>query len=124
MDSTHSGSPIISSDKFLENIGGDPGLCLEILDAALREGDGQLESICRLTGDSDRESATRDLHSLRGASAVFEATALADLLLAMEMECARNGPAAILPQLPALKAESSAYREGLLRLRDELRGLL
>lgn len=43
MNSSDSGFPLIPSAGFLENIGEDPGLGLEILETALREGDGQLE---------------------------------------------------------------------------------
>ena len=122
MPSTDSGSSLISSARFLENIGGDPALGLEILALALKDVEEGAECIRSVRIDTDKKSTIRALHSLRGSSAIFEATALTDLLQSMESECTVGGPAALFSFLGPFESQAATYRDGLLSLMQGLRG--
>lgn len=113
--------PMIDAERFLENMGGDAALCVTIIETGLKEGDGQIAHIRNLTGDSDDEATRRVLHSLRGGSGTFEASSFVRLLQAMESVCEVHGVKSILPHLAAFEAGALAYREGLLRLLEEMR---
>lgn len=124
MNSTDPEFPLISAECFLENMGGDAALCVTIIETGLKEGDEQMARIQNLTGESNGQAALRVLHSLRGGSATFEAVSLVAILQKMETECEVSGVKSILPHLKAFEAEAIAYRKGLLRLMEELRGRL
>jgi len=124
MSSTDPGFPLISAEEFLENMGGDPELCITIIETGLKEGEEQAEQIRSLTAESDGESSRRLLHSLRGGSATFGARSLVALLQMMESACEADGVGAVLPHLGTFEAESRGYQEGLLRLIEEMRARL
>lgn len=124
MKSTDSDFPLMPAERFLENMGGDSALCLEILETGLKEGEEQVVQIRSFHAGSDKVIAMRALHSLRGASATFEAKSLASLLQRMESECEVGGVQSILPHLQEFESEAASYRRGLLCLIEEMRARL
>ncbi len=121
MNATDSDFPLMPAERLLENMGGDSDLCVEILETGLKEGEEQVEQIRNFHADSDRIVAMRALHSLRGASATFEAKSLASLLQRMESDCEVGGVECLVSHRAEFETEVAAYRNGLLCLIKELR---
>jgi len=124
MKSTDPGFPLMDANRFLEYLGGDPALCVDILETGVKEWDAQVTQIKNLNGDSDKEFAIQAMHSLRGGSATFEALSLVALLQKMESACEVHGVSSVLPHLGTFEVEALAYREGLDCMISELRALL
>jgi len=124
MNSSDPDFPLMNAESFLDCMGGEPSLCVMILETALREGDEQIAEIQTLTERSDKQATARVLHSLRGGSATFGAKSLGALSQLMESECNQHGVAAVLPHLSAFEGESVAYRRALECLLAELRVLI
>lgn len=111
----------MDSAHFLETMGGDPSLCVSILETALREANEQVTLIKILSEHTDRESARAVLHSLRGGSATFEAFTLGALLQKMETACELNGMESVMPLLGDFNTEAQRYRDALDCLLEEMR---
>jgi len=121
MKSTDSDFPLMASNLFLEAMGGDPELCLSIIETALIEADEQSTRINDLSEQSDRDAARAVIHKLRGGSATFEAATICPLLQKMETACESEGIQSVLPFLPEFKIEAQRYQEALLCLAGEIR---
>ena len=105
---------------FLESMGGDPAICLEILDVALEESQTQIDAVEALWSGGSTDQARRAVHSLRGASATFGANAFAELLRQMESDCDADETDKVLAALDDFQKHATRYRAGLSAMREEI----
>ncbi len=114
---------MLSAKDFLESLGGDPEVCVEILMIALQECEAQIAEVTALQPGADADSARRALHSLRGASSTFGATSFVALMRRMETDCNAGNLDNVLGELENFRRSSARYREELRAMLDELRAM-
>lgn len=122
MDTTVSDFRFVQTATFLETLGGDTAVCLEIVETALQECEEQIAVISGFTTGSSCAAVARAAHSLRGAAATFAATSFVELLGAIESAGAKNRPGEITARLDEFGRLAAAYREALRRMAAALRG--
>lgn len=108
---------------FVESMGGDPAICLEILDVALEESQTQIDAVTALWSGGSTDQARRAVHSLRGASATFGASAFVALLRQMESDCEAEETDKVLAALDNFQKSASRYRDALAAMREEIRAM-
>ncbi len=112
-----------SAADFLESLGGDPGICVEILEVALQESEAQITEVASLLPGANPDAARRALHSLRGASATFGAASFVELMRQMESDCDAGDIDRVLGELDRFRQSSARYRDELRAMLDELRAM-
>lgn len=122
MDATLPDFRFVQTATFLETLGSDTEVCLEIVQTALQECEPQIAVISSFTDDASCAAVARAAHSLRGAAATFAATSFVELLGAIESAGAQNRPGEITTRLDEFGRLADAYREALRRMAAALGG--
>ena len=92
-------------ETMLENTGGDPEFVVEIIGDFLADTSTLLDNLTSACSARDAEAARRVAHSVKGSSANFGATRLADLAAGIEKRCLRSDIDSIEELLPAIRTE-------------------
>jgi two-component system sensor histidine kinase/response regulator len=113
-------SPAIDRAAFLERIGGDQELALELIDLYVRDSEEMVSAVSAAVKDRNLQSLERAAHKLKGALGTLGAKAAADSAWTLET-MARNGDVTALDDAYArLASDIAVFEAALAKLRHEV----
>jgi len=99
--------------EFLELMGGDIPIAVDIIETAQVEAAAQQGRIAAIPVGGDADTTSRMLHAMRGSVANFGAEPLVELLREMEAACKQGGNSAVLSFMQQFTSECACYQKGL-----------
>lgn len=97
--------PCFDYEELLGRLSGDTELATRVLDAFLEDAPQRISELEQCLRTGDREGATRQAHSLKGASGAVGAQALQSVALEVETRCRAGELAEALSNLASLSAQ-------------------
>ncbi|MCM0755582.1 Hpt domain-containing protein [Desulfovibrio aminophilus] len=95
-------TPGFDADLFLQYLGDDRELAVELLTAFIEDAPARLADLTSAAEAGDFEAATRAAHSLKGMCGVLRARDVADLALGAETAARARDGAALRAAMPGL----------------------
>ncbi len=105
--------------SFLENMGGIPSLCAEIIQTGIGEASNHIPDIQQMIRQGDLDMAAKLLHAFRGSALTLGADSLAPLLTEMEELCVAGNAAGAEALLPDFSVQSGIFINDMDHLLNE-----